>query len=387
MRTRVLVVATICAVMFSGGCGGADDGASTTTRSEPSITTPITTVPLPVSTPSSVPTATSAVAPTTSTPMSTVTSTTVATTTPSSTSLAPTAPVTLLVVDVDGVRLWSEMGERPVLTGWTVASAMPDRVGGIVFQEFETGAWRPADTAEQSTASWQWIGEGTPQPIRWVRTLDGPDEIVVRPPADGWVQPVDTAIVDGHPTLAFVRTRYFQTTATEPDVNPWWDSAEAELVVRDLATGNERVVRTQNVGWEFDYRTPSLGEAARRRLRARLRRGLLPRVVERRRHTRRGRSPAAERLRGRPTSGRPTTRLRSTPARRRRSTDRGHRRGGRRSTLGQRDDAHGVHRSTTTPCPRRSTPSTGEASSWLSGRCPPRRLQRCAGAIRGSGSV
>ena len=40
------------------------------------------------------------------------------------------------------------------------------------------------------------VGEGTPQPIRWVRTLGGPDEIVVRPPANGWVQPVDTAIVD-----------------------------------------------------------------------------------------------------------------------------------------------------------------------------------------------
>lgn len=174
------------------------------------------------------------------------------------TSTPAAEPLTLLIVDRRGVRLWSEGGERRLLQDRTVGSALPDRVGGIVFQELETGVWRPDWSVPENTASWRWVGAGSPQPIRWLRSLDRPDEVVVASPADGWVQPVDTAVVDGHPTLAYVRTRYEVVTTT--DENPWWASARAELVVHDLLSGAEQVVRTQDVGWEFDYRTPSLGE-------------------------------------------------------------------------------------------------------------------------------
>jgi hypothetical protein len=68
---------------------------------------------------------------------------------------------------------------------------------------------------------------------------------------------VDVAVVDGHAALAYLRTRYFRVVAT--DDNPWWGSARAELVVRDLETGAEQVVRSQDVGWEWDLRRPSVG--------------------------------------------------------------------------------------------------------------------------------
>ncbi len=244
MRTRSLIAASVVAALMAAACDGREEGRPNTTVSEPAMTTPVTQARPATST------TTSASAATTGAP----------TTIPPTTTGEPTSPVVLLVVDVDGVRLWSEAGERRVLTGRSVASALSDRVGGIVFQELETGAWRPVDSTESAAATWRWIGEGSPQPIRRLRTLDGTDEIVVRPPADGWVQPVDTAIVDGRPTLAYVRTRYYPITATGPDTNPWWNSAKAELVVHDLVTGHEQVMRTQDVGWEFDYRTPSLGE-------------------------------------------------------------------------------------------------------------------------------
>jgi hypothetical protein len=167
--------------------------------------------------------------------------------------------VTVLVVDVDGVWLWTDESRRLVIDG-SVGSAIADRIGGIVYQNVETGAWR-ADQygAPPNTAQWAWVGTGSAQPIRRVLQPGGAGEIVVEPPADGTVRIVDTAIVDGHPSLAYLRTRHFTITA-DTDQNPWWDSRAAELVVHDLTTGVERVIRTQSIGWEYDDRTPSLGE-------------------------------------------------------------------------------------------------------------------------------
>jgi hypothetical protein len=167
--------------------------------------------------------------------------------------------VTVLVVDVDGVSLWTDENRRQVIDG-SVGSAIPDRAGGIVYQNVETGTWR-ADQygAPPNTAQWKWVGTGSAEPIRRVLRPGGTGEIVVEPPPDGMIRIVDTAIVDGHPTLAYLRTRHFTITA-DTDVNPWWDSRAAELAVHNLTTGVERVVRTQSIGWEYDDRTPSLGE-------------------------------------------------------------------------------------------------------------------------------
>jgi hypothetical protein len=186
----------------------------------------------------------------------TLTTTSVPPTTAPTTS-TPTSPVTLLVVDTDGVWLRTFPGERRLVLDGAVASALPDRVGGIVFQAVETGAWRPVDAGRLGVAEWEWVGTGAPQPIQRVRQPGGIPETVVNAPADGDLQLVDVAMVDGHPALAYLRTRYFRVTSSED--NPWWGSAGAELVVRDLETGAERVVRSQDVGWEWDLRRPSVG--------------------------------------------------------------------------------------------------------------------------------
>ena len=260
MHIRPVLIAVSLALSMTLGCSG-DEAIVSTGDTAPSTDITSTTPATDVTTSEPVTTATSpapsSTTTTTSTPATTATSTTTASLpqpTPSS------EPVTMLAVDVDGVWLWTDEDRRLAIDG-AVGSAIPDRVGGIVYQNVETGEWR-ADQygAPPNTAQWKWVGAGSAEPIRRVLSPGGAGGIVVEPPPDGIVRIVDTAIVDGHPTLAYLRTRHF--TITIVDENPWWDSRAAELVVHDLTTGVERVIRTQSIGWEYDDRTPSLGEHA-----------------------------------------------------------------------------------------------------------------------------
>lgn len=243
-RRRAMVLAGAALVVFVGGAvvAAVVSGRGQVDRSA----SPPSSAPPPVVTTSAPGLATTTTTTTTSVPPTTAPTTS-----------TPAAPVTLLVVDTDGVWLWGFPGERRLVLEGAVASALPDRVGGIVFQAVETGAWRPLDAGQLGVAEWRWVGRGAPEPIQRVRQPSGIPETVVTAPADGDLQLVDVAMVDGHPALAYLRTRYFRVTSSED--NPWWGSACAELVVRDLETGAERVVRSQDVGWEWDLRRPSVG--------------------------------------------------------------------------------------------------------------------------------
>ena len=252
MHIRPGLIAVSLVLSLTLGCRG-DDAIVSTGDSAPS-TDIASTTPTTDGTTSEPVTSTTSPAPTQPT--------TIATSMPATSSLPQAIPspepVTVLVVDLDGVWLSTDESRRLVIDG-SIGSAIPDRVGGIVYQHVETGEWR-ADQygAPPNTAQWKWVGTGSAEPIRRVLEPGGTSEIVVAPPPDGAVRIVDTAIVDGHPTLAYLRTRHF--TITIIDENPWWDSRAAELVVHNLSTGAERVVRTQSIGWEYDDRTPSLGE-------------------------------------------------------------------------------------------------------------------------------
>lgn len=106
-----------------------------------------------------------------------------------------------------------------------------------------------------------WTGEGAPQPIRRLVTPDGPEVVLVVPAPETALRIVDTALVGGRPTLAFVRTRYNVPECLAQRDEGWrWCTAQADLVVRDLATGQEGVVRTQDVSWEYSAQRPSLGD-------------------------------------------------------------------------------------------------------------------------------
>jgi hypothetical protein len=224
-------------------CGG--DDVTVATTASPVTSAASTTV---ASTTSS--SATTSVSSTTSAPSTTVTP---------STTAVPSRSVQLLVVDIDGAWLWSENGERELAADPPVAAAIPDRGGGVLFQRPETGAWRPVlEGLPPNTASYRWVGEGPAQPILWAREPAADATVAVNPPSDGKVEIVDLALEGGSPQLAYLRTRYFTRTAPE-GTNPWWDSVQAELVVKDLESGDERVVRTQDVGWEYSDRTPTLG--------------------------------------------------------------------------------------------------------------------------------
>ncbi len=260
MHIRPALVAVSMALSITLGCSG-DDAIVSTNDTAPSIDIASTTATATTEGTTSEPvTTTTSPAPssTTTQPTTTAVSTPTTTTTSLPQPTPSSEPVTVLVADVDGVWLWTDESRRLVIDG-AVGSAIPDRVGGIVYQNVETGEWR-ADQygAPPNTAQWKWVGTGSAEPIRRVLQPGGTGEIVVEPPLDGMIRIVDTAIVDGHPTLAYVRTRHF--TITIIDENPWWDSRTAELVVHDLTTGVERVVRTQVIGWEYDDRTPTLGE-------------------------------------------------------------------------------------------------------------------------------
>lgn len=261
MRVRAAEGVTCLVAALLLGCGG--DETTLSSVSTTSTSTVATTAPDELVGSTAAPTTTIAPEPSTAPdpgttdPPATTTSTTSTTALPEP--VVPVEPLSVLAVDVDGAWLWSEEAGRRLMIDGAVGSAIPDRVGGIVYQNVETGAWR-ADWsgAPANTARWLWVGTGSPEPIRRVLRPGGPDEIVVEPPPDGAVQLVDVAIVDGHPTLAYLRTRHF-TITSDQDVNPWWDSRVADLIVRDLTTGSERVVRTQSTGWEYSDRQPSIG--------------------------------------------------------------------------------------------------------------------------------
>lgn len=254
MRRRVHVL--LGGLLLIAGC--ADTGSPT--PAAPTTTSVATPESPPPSTTRPVTTTSSPSVPDPSTPTSTPTTQPSTTTSPADGPIVP--PVSLLVVDHEGAWVWSSSGTRELVVSGAIASAIPDRVGGVVFQRAETGGWRPDhDLASPGTASWRWVGDGTGESILRLRRSGGRAEVVVEAPADGTVELVDTAIVGGRPALAYLRTRYFTITASDGR-GPWWESAVAELVIRDLKTGDERVVRAQEVGWEHDIRSPSLGAEA-----------------------------------------------------------------------------------------------------------------------------
>ena len=319
MYIRPALIAVSLAFSMTLGCSGDEATVSTgdtTPSTDITSTTPAPATDVTTSEPATTTTTSPAPSSTTTQTATTQTATTQTATTQTATTTTslprPTAssePVTVLAVDVDGVWLWTDEDRRLVIDG-SVGSAIPDRVGGIVYQNVETGEWR-ADQygAPPNTAQWKWVGVGSAEPIRRVLSPGGAGGIVVEPPPDGIVRIVDTAIVDGHPTLAYLRTRHF--TITIVDENPWWDSRAAELVVHDLTTGVERVIRTRvdRVGVR---RSNSLTRRARgRRSGPRLWRGQLDRAARLRRHVDRGHRRAVRlrvlvRPRGRPRPDRRT---------------------------------------------------------------------------------
>ena len=262
IRPGLAVVSLVLSMTL--GCSGDEAMVSTSDTTSPTDITSTTSATTASTSEPATAATTTAPTPSSTTTQPTATSTSTTSSAPATTTSLPQPtpagePVELLVVDVDGAWLWSSEGQRQLVIDGAVGSAIPDRVGGIVYQNVETGAWRANQyDAPPNTAQWKWIGTGSAQPIRRVLRPGGTGEIVVEAPPDGALQLLDTAIVDGHPTLAYVRTRHF--TITIIDENPWWDSRTAELVVHDLTTGAERVVRTQFTGWEYDGLTWSLGE-------------------------------------------------------------------------------------------------------------------------------
>lgn len=192
-------------------------------------------------------------------PATTTVSTTVSTTAPAPTTpttaatTVPAEAVTLLVADGAGIRLWSDDGRERTVLARPAAVALPDRVGGIVYQEAETGRWEQDLGGDR--VRWRWVGEGAPQPIRRLASLDAAEQTVVSPPAGASLRALDVALVEGRPTLAYLRIRHVEVPTEEV-----FASALADFVVRDLVSGEERVLRTQEVGWEFDDRSPALGD-------------------------------------------------------------------------------------------------------------------------------
>ena len=229
------VIAWMAAGVLLGSCAEASEQSSVSDESPPLV----------VSEPVTSPTVSEAPSSTTSAPTP-VPSSEVPPVTEPPTSSAPDGVTRLLVADHEGLWLATTDGRRRQLVGGAIRWAIPDRVGGVLFQRVETGTWRPIpDPAAPDTAHWRWVGSGAAQPIWRMQPGEAP-RMLVEAPVDGRLELIDTAIVDGDPTVAYLRTRYFTITTTE-DRGPWWDSAVAELLVRNLDSGAERVLRTQDV--------------------------------------------------------------------------------------------------------------------------------------------
>jgi hypothetical protein len=212
-----------------------------------------------VSTTTSTVASTSTVTPSTTAPSTTTTAAPSTTTTVA----VPGSAVTLLVADDAGLRLWSEDGrEEWLVANRAMLAAAPDRLGGMVYQEVETGRFHmvmdpPGSTT--GTGRWEWIGGGEPRPIRRLREPGGVDEIVVSPGRGQTVRLIDTALLDGRPQLAYVRTTHRLDPIRVDIIGDIDATRTREVVIVDLTTGAESVAWSQEHSWEGGRHDTKLG--------------------------------------------------------------------------------------------------------------------------------
>lgn len=159
-------------------------------------------------------------------------STTSTTTTPSSTSTIETATTpgtraagpALLAAHADGIDLVAPDETTTILTGRPIALALPDRHGGIVFQES--------------------VDEYRPVPIEWIAAPGEDPEIIFEEDDARVIWLEDVTEIDDAATMVLRVGRTLPNDCPPTDEECRWEYDRDELVIRDLTSGMETVIGT-----------------------------------------------------------------------------------------------------------------------------------------------
>lgn len=167
--------------------------------------------------------------------------TTTSTTTTTSSTVTPAVPIagdlpSLLVAHDGGIDLWTtQVGSTPLLTGRSVAAAVPDLQGGIVFQG-------PQDEFGRASA------------IEWLPTQGNEPVTVVDPDRALILTLVQVANVDAAPTIVYRKWVELPNDCPDQDLECRWDHHYEYLVTRGLLGGAER-----NLGGIGSFESDTLG--------------------------------------------------------------------------------------------------------------------------------
>lgn len=216
LRRSVSLLAAACWLATTSGCAeGSLPASISATTADPSVTT--------------------AAVSTTGIPMTdaATSSTTVGEVPPEngpSASTYRTAPSLLLAHD-GGINLWAPGSSVSVYEGTPVVVALPDLMGGAIFQESDE----------------LYVLHGTPPSIKWVPVPGAPPRVLVeaRQASDFQpavlVTPVQVVEIGGDPTLLYRRWEELPSHCAEADAECRWASQVEYLVLRDLVTGTEQI--------------------------------------------------------------------------------------------------------------------------------------------------
>ncbi len=181
---------------------------------------PATSVPVPPTTTTTVP------RPTTSAPVVTTTSSPV-------TGPIPPPELELLVAGPDGIGIWSAGQITPVLTDRHVQRALPDGLGGVVFQDR-----RALD---------QWP-DGPSEPIRRLPAGASEPEVLVEEPTS--IMLLTTEISDAHRLVTYLVAVPDPAYCPDGGSGACAETTSYDLVLWDLDSGAVDRVETYS-GWEY----------------------------------------------------------------------------------------------------------------------------------------
>jgi hypothetical protein len=149
------------------------------------------------------------------------TATTSATTTMASMATLDVPP--LLVAHAGGIDLWTPEASIPLLTGRSVAAAIPDLRGGVVFQE-------PQDEF------------GHAMPILWLSAPGADPEVLIEGDDAFMMTLVQVVEIDAVPVVVYRKWVELPNDCAAEDVECHWAYHQEYLMIRDLAGGPDRIL-------------------------------------------------------------------------------------------------------------------------------------------------
>ncbi len=142
---------------------------------------------------------------------------------------------TLLVADEGGIDLWIPEASVPLLTGRSIAVAVPDLRGGVVFQEAQSEF-------------------GQAVPIEWFPKTGAAPEVLIEGDDSFGLTLVQVVEIDSVPMVVYRKWVELPNDCSAEDLECRWDFHEEYLMTRGLLGGDER-----NLGGIGSFESDVLG--------------------------------------------------------------------------------------------------------------------------------